>query len=214
MAWGGGEYVAVGGEGVAIQSTSGVTWQVVTLPTVQKLRGVTYGTGTFYVFGDYRTLLTGYGSAWRVMDVPSEQFPGISSVAELGGRLFVTATSGKLFVYDGATWVAPAGAPCLHGGLVRQGAQLFAVSCRMSAPIYSSTDGFVWTAEPGPDTWVQPRSVAVGGGRAVAVGAAGAWLTRQEGQAWELVSGRVDAFHDVASNGQILVATAVRPIRR
>jgi hypothetical protein len=207
VAWGGGEYVAVGGEGVAIRSTSGVVWQAVTLPTVQKLRGVTYGTGTFYVLGDSKTLLTGYGTSWRVIAVPSEVSPWTGSIVEVGGRLWV-ATYAKLYVYDGVTWTAPAGIPCLDH-LVRQGEQFLAVACHGPTSIYSSADGFVWTAESGPDTWVQPRSVAVGGGRAVAVGAAGMQLARQEGQAWELVSGRVDGFRDVASNGQILVATAL-----
>ena len=141
------------------------------------------------------------------MDVPSEQFPGISSVAELGGRLFVTVTSGKLFAFDGATWVAPAGAPCLHGGLVRQGAQLFAVSSHVGPDLLEHGRFRVDGGADGP--WVQPEwSVAVGGGVPSPWETAGAWLTRQEGQAWELVSGRVDAFHDVASNGQMLVATA------
>lgn len=214
VAWGGGEYMAVGGEGVAIRSTSGVAWEAVTLPAVQNLSGVTFGEGRFYLYGRSSIILEGSGSSWRSIGCPDSTT--ISSAAILGGRLLVV-TYGSwgllLRVFDGSAWSIPGGAPEYPQRIVRQGAQLFAFVSRGYGPtaVYSSTDGSSWTREPGTgfDNGVL-RSVAVGGGRAVAVGAAGAWLTRQEGQAWELVSGRVDTFLDVASNGQILVAAAAQ----
>lgn len=211
VAWGGGEFVAVSESGQALRSSAGVAWELFPLPAVRgAVRGITFGEGTFCIVGDSSTVITGSGTRWvdvgRSLD---SSYLSLTSAAMLGGRLFV---GGRMYgiqrAFDGAVWInvkSPWGT-----FLGRSGSELYisgygAGIGTQEAVISSSADGITWVEQPGPKYSLDLRALAVGGGRAVAVGGEGGLLVRTSSGTWELASGRADPFSAIVTNGQVLV---------
>jgi hypothetical protein len=227
VAYGGGQYVAVG-DGI-IASADGVTWRLSKPGTTNSLASVAYGNGRFVAVGDGGTVLSSTdGLDWE---------PGISStggdfsaIAYGGGRFVaaaqqVNATTLQwegtvLTSADGVNWVQRQARTSYTISSIGYGnGQFVAVGWDYSGPrdaILTSTDGVNWAESqsgPPPGTQFFPNAVAYGNEEFVAVGqpfssdqAGSNILVSSNGIQWSQIKGSGDILQAVAYGGGRFVA--------
>jgi hypothetical protein len=166
VAWGNGQFVAVGDAGTIVTSTDGTNWILQQSGTQLRLSGVAYGDGLYVAVGDAGTkLISGDGVSWAQYELGTQQYS--SSIAFGDGR----------FVASGLTSMAYG-----NGQFVAAGS---------GGAISNSTDGINWEAQlpvQGPRV-TELNAVAFANGRFVAVGYSASSLLGVEGTILTSVDG-------------------------
>jgi hypothetical protein len=190
VTFGGGQFVAVGANGVAgggnaiLTSPDGITWTQRSNAAVplSNLLGVSYGNGLYVAVGSggARKIITSPdGITWTAAPNLANALRAVA----FGGGTFVAVGNNRTVVTssDGATWTpqadVPSGIPSALSGVTWSGNAFVAVSFTpfpQAAPIpgggiITSPDGVHWTQRAAPDN-ASLRAVASGGGQLIAVG--------------------------------------------
>ncbi len=188
IVWGNGTFIALSGEGTSAVSKDGITWKKVTIPTKDKtIRDLHFGGSTFVVVGDYLLLTSKDGVKWtsvpsdgifwnRVIWVKDRFFAEGSKYSNDRIESFSVLKTSK----DGKQWVDMTGVGPLPSkqyltfgtyynlNMLHDGKQYVIYT---DVGIYTSANGVQWkllkkvALRP-----VHLNSMAVGGGKLVAVG--------------------------------------------
>ena len=183
VAYGGGQFVAVGEEGTILTSPDGVTWTAQTSGTETVLYAVAYGGGKFVVVGFSNVFYTSSdGINWTAHASGSPQYYHYA-VAYDGSQFVATGRNGVILTSpDGVHWTSrTSGTTETLEGIVYGGGQ-FVVSGR-NGVILTSPNGATWTARTSGTT-VDIHEVAYDGSQFVVVGGSGTILTSPDGVTW------------------------------
>jgi hypothetical protein len=211
LAFGDGQFVAVGAGDTIISSADGFEWAGRKSGTGTDFNGIGYGNGEFVAVGPTRFLTSGDGTNWLQRQpgtAPNSYF--FSAVAYGGGQFVAVggdAAGGRVGVAetstDGVTWVLHYTGATNWLNLVAYGSGRFVAADSLGG-ILTSADGTNWIiAQVSSSLWNQWSAVAFGSGKFVAVGGSLAtsvdganWAVRQSvwmggyGTAWELAYDR------------------------
>lgn len=207
VAYGGGQFVAVGDPGGIVTSPDGVTWTQQVSNTGEALRGVTYGNGLFLATGSTGTALTSPdGVTWTPRDVRTSVL--LSGCAFGNGRFVTVGGSGTArYSTDGVNWElgVPPTSAALQG--VTYGDGKF-VAVGADGVIVHSTDGQLWTrASSGPGSFDYFFASSYLNGIYVVVGQNGAILTSTDAAVWTRQNIVVfTRLRSVTNNGKQFVA--------
>lgn len=194
VAFGAGQYVAVGETGVIMTSVDSRNWTSVSIPVGATLRGIAYGANRFVAVGDSGTIVSSPdGWNWQSEEVPS--FVHLNSIA-WGNGLFVAVgmAGGILTSSDGHDWILRSiGGDDLrtvafgNGKFVAVGGFLGAGSSLNNPPprplLISSSDGISWVSELSASARAL-TGVTFGNGRWVAVNQSGIVNVSVDGESW------------------------------
>lgn len=234
VAYGNGLYVAVGGGGTILTSSTGSTWQTVASGTQEALNGITYGGGTFVAVGAGGVILTSSdGQSWSLVAAPTSA--NLNGVAYGGGQFTAVGAGGAVLVSpNGVQWTAETSSTSedlyavAYGNGVwvatGEGGENTQTGAYITTLISSSDNGATWTSNSvsvaGADlyglTYASRQFVAVGD---AGFGSDATILTSPDGSAWTAqtsgVSGSLDAVGyapglagllAVGSSGQMLTS--------
>ena len=99
---GGGLFVAVGQDGILINSSDTTNWFTQSIPTSQNLNAIAYGNGTFVAVGDSGTIVKSSDSGWT--NLVANSF-ALSSIAYGNGQFATVGPGGKILSSsDGISW--------------------------------------------------------------------------------------------------------------
>lgn len=184
IAYGNGQFVAVGQSGKLATSSDGKAW-VNRNGGFQgsSIYGVAYGNGLFVAVGSSGKLATSSDGAVWTQRQSSFEAPTIWSVTYGNGLFIAVGDSGKLTTSsDGVNWMPVAtGAAHLYG--ITYGNGLF-VAVGQSGTIVTSPDGLTWTARSSDFGTSIVYGVAYGNGLFVAVGQSGKLCVSHDGITW------------------------------
>ncbi|MGE5590769.1 MAG: S-layer homology domain-containing protein [Bacillota bacterium] len=214
VAYGEGQYAAVGAGGAIFTSPDGSAWTPQTSGTTQSLLGVAYGGGRFVAVGYGGTILASEdGATWS----PQSGGAGalLSDVTYGGGQFVaVGSAAGSAIILtspDGLAWSA-ATPPPGFGELVvvAYGAGVYAVSGPVIASegvsLAASSDLVTWNVY-GDGSLPYIRGAAYGEGQFVMVGNDALAFTSSDGQVWtERDTGALDYLEDVTYGAGEFVA--------
>lgn len=181
VAYGGGQYVAVGRQGAILTSVDGADWSVRPMWSGDSdLLAVAYGHDRFVAVGEAGTLLTSVdGSTWVVRDSGTDKT--LQQVVFGGSRFVALGTWAVLVSEDGLTW-KQAGLPYAGPMLsVLYDGDRF-VASGAGGVVLASPDGFAWTVltKFGPEL----SQVAYGAGRYVGADAKGRLFLSADAVQW------------------------------
>ena len=219
VAYGGGQFVAVGDQGVLRHSAGGRTWEPATSGTTAELNSLAYGNGTFVVPAG----TDGAGNAKILRSVDAVNWTESSTTLNVGSWVIaflngefigVTTTGGILRSVDGAAWSQAAETSQPLTAVTFGNGVYIAVG--NYGTIFSSSDGLNWVDrgsnvayEPvydyESDAYVDlPNLLAVqyANGMFVAVGQGGAVVTSADGMTWNF--GTMMPWHPYSPNPQKL----------
>ncbi len=191
VAWGHGQYVAVGA--AILTSPDARHWTVRRSGLRYSLHGVAYGNGRFVATGD-SSLWSRDGRSWT----PAKRRPRSylsGGVVFARGRFVAVGNYGGIETSaDGRRWTARRGTKKSLYGIAYGDGRFVAVSAEFSGgtcgAILTSRDGVRWTVqvEGTPRSEIDAVGVAYGGGRFVTVGSDGDILTSAHGKGWHAVA--------------------------
>lgn len=192
IAYGGGQFVAVGSGGTILTSGDGVAWTRRTTSTFRRLIDVAYGNGRFIAVGARGTMLSSTdGAAWAVVDPGTpDRLEGIG----YGGGLFVAVGENGTTITspDGVAWAKQNRGPTRDLDGMTLGPGLLAAVGKFGAVI-TSTDG-VHYAEQVTGTTNDLHGIAWGGGLYVAVGDPGVIITSTNARDWNVQTSGTFAY--------------------
>lgn len=226
LTYGGGRYVAVGGEvtgftnataltaNVVLSSTDATNWVASYPNTSEILNGVTYGNGLYIAVGSSGSILTSTDSRnWARQDGADKT--SLAGVA-YGNGTFIAVGSGSIqSSTTGLQWASRAGGEFTALNAVTFGPGVF-VTVGANSVILTSPDGVNWRLQdPGVTDAINLTGIAYGNGLFVAVGfdpfvlnASGAVLTSPDGVKWTPQnSGFPEALTGVAFVNRTFAAT-------
>lgn len=146
--FGGGVFVAVGGDSVFRSADNGATWSQVTIPGVSSLSDVAYGNGRFVATdgaGD-NVAVSPDGASWSTVSLGLPLGEAIGRIGFGGGLFLLTTVSGNVYTSpDGESWTGRTRFEDISGldtGVVRvgYGAGAFLVVTNAPTQIYFSFD--------------------------------------------------------------------------
>ena len=187
IAYGAGQFMAVGFSGEIVTSPDGITWTRRTSGTTVSLSGITYGAGKFVVVGLRGTILTSPdGITWTRRTSGTGQHLRAATYA--AGVFVVTVLNGEILTSpDGVTWTArTSGAAEPLYGMVYGSGQFVVVGGVVvggGGEILTSPDGVTWTARTS-GTMKTLYAVTYAAGQFVAVGFSGEIVTSPDGITW------------------------------
>lgn len=150
VAFGGGRFVAVGGEGMVKTKLQGGTWTSGTTGTTRTLLGVSYANGRFFAGGTNGTLLRSEdGLSWTSISTGVTQ--SLYKVAHGNGVYVAVGTAGTvLSSTDGVTWATRDAGTLVTDvpGVVYAEGKFVLVT--EGGSIRTSPDGVTWTARTNP----------------------------------------------------------------
>jgi hypothetical protein len=165
LAYGGGVWVAIGGNGASTASstTNAVSaWTTRSLPTLGSgsWNAVTYGNGRFVAISTGSTLITAYstnGTSWTAGGNLPAGFTTGTSIAYGNGRFVAIASGARQVTYsidNGVTWKTYGnGLPSSQSWTrIRYGHGLFIAIAQGAAVCAVSPDGIKWTEKSLPAT--------------------------------------------------------------
>ena len=231
VAYGGGQYIAVGEGGTILRSPDGVAWTSTASGTTDWLLSVTYGHGQWVVVGDAGLVLTSPdGITWtkRATAISTR----LNAVIPLPLGFFAVGESGRrLYSADGVEWQTRADAgsvsvrPWLRGLIYDAGTVRYSgsggflgetVAWRSAAETIGNYTTFRYFSSRNADLADQPiEGLALGAGTRIAVGHGGniwssretsTWQTRGSGttQGLRAASFQNGRFYAVGDSGTIL----------
>lgn len=182
---GDGIYVAVGGWGTLITSTSGASWSVIDTGTSSHLNAIAYGGRKYVAVGDGGTILSSSNAKkWNLLYESTAS--DLRAVAYANGMFVaVGGNSAILTSADGISWKTRfTGFSDTLYGVTYGGGMFMAVG----DAIYTSPDGISWSRQ---DAMTTLRSVAYGNGMFIAVGGGKLWYS-SNAQDWSEVDFNLD----------------------
>jgi hypothetical protein len=191
VAWGHGQYVAVGT--AIVTSPDARHWTVRRSGFRYPLYGVAYGNGRFVATGDV-SLWSRDGRSWT----PAKRQPRSylsGGVVFAKGRFVAVGNYGGIETsVDGRRWTARRGTKKSLYGIAYGDGRFVAVSPEYSGgtcgAILASRDGIRWTVQKAGTrrNEIDAMGIAYGGGRFVTVGLDGDVLTSTHGEGWHAVA--------------------------
>jgi hypothetical protein len=185
VAWGGGQFVAVGTRGCLFTSLDGEAWTARSPGADVNLRSVTRGNGRYVAAGNEGLVFTSPdGVAWTRPPPPTTN--NLRSVAFGSGRFVAVGEGGGirtniLASVDGVTWTGQGPSPgSLYSVTHAQG-----MFVAVGGSVLTSSDGLTWTNCPSPAR-DRLNAVTWGGGQFVAVGRNANIITSTNGTNWSL----------------------------
>ncbi|MDY6877823.1 MAG: PKD domain-containing protein [Chloroflexota bacterium] len=205
VAYGGGQFVAVGASGTILTSPDGTTWTSQTSGTTQHIWSVVYGGSQFVAVGNSGTILTSpNGTTWTSRT--SGSGASLKGIAYDGSQFVVAGSDGTILTSpNGTTWTSRTSGTTKHfNGAGYGGGQFVAVG--NSGTILTSPNGTTWTSQTsGTEKYFM--DVAYDGSQFVVVGLQGAILTSPNGTTWtSQTSGTWEDLCGVAYDGSQFVA--------
>jgi hypothetical protein len=189
VAWGGGQFVAVGGAGAIVSSTNGITWTRNTSNTQVDLFAVAWGFGRWLAGGNGEgAVVRGDGVVWTQIDKVYSSGNDTMWGAASNGLVFVVGLDTWLYGFDGYTWNPLEFMPSYseNHDLIWTGSMFLGVGS--DGRVFYSTDGSSWSGDWSPavpGVSADLRAVASDGGtRAVAVGTGGTVLWTEGNNTW------------------------------
>ena len=173
VAYGNGQFVAVGEGGTILTSPDGSNWISQISGTTQTLSGVIYGSNLFVAVGNVgTTLASSNGRDWAVHvvpPVPPSPPPDLVAITH-GQGLFVAG--GIYTSSDGTNWSRTEAFVMYER--VSFGNGVFVGVWNIGPPgaprLYTSTNGTNWSSRPWWPDFPMAKSITFGAGRFVAVG--------------------------------------------
>jgi hypothetical protein len=220
VAYGVGRFVAVGANGRMAHSTDGVNWTSVTATTFnqENIRGIAYGAGRFVAVGHAgRMAHSANGINWTSVSNTTFGSSGIFGIDHLEGTFVaVGANSGIAHSTDGINWTritnttlsAVIGVTDLYDVAYDGFSRIIVVGAngRMAAGQAHATTN--WSSLNSTFGTSGIYGVTYGGGRFVAVGAAGRMAHSQDGLNWTSVSNTTFGTNKISgitySNGRFV----------
>lgn len=197
VAWGNGQFVAVGTSGTILTSPDGIEWTAQNSGTENGLNSVVWGENGYVAVGNNNTILFSTdGTDWEVCTegIPSDKEKHFYSVTCGNGR-YVAVSRQNLTLYsnEGVEWNpvtfgGPFEEEILAYGVNYAAGRFVAVGSNGQA-VFTSIDGIVWdlsfVSGFGPMESPTFNSVTYGKGMFVAVGN-GYVIASQDGEEWSL----------------------------
>jgi hypothetical protein len=235
LAYGGGEFVAVGrvtsgNLGFMAYSNDGITWVTTRYNDITNLSGIAWGNDKFVaVGGSGRMAYLSDGITWAAVAdstfSSTHDIYGIAWGGATGQEKFVAVgaagASGKMaYSNDGITWIAVTDSiiNSTFGGnniyCITWGNDKFIVAGNSGKMAYS-TDGITWTAVTDSTfgtSYNRILAVAYGGNKFVAVGERGKMAHSSDGITWTAVTSSgfsSSSIQDIAYGGDKFVAGGV-----
>jgi hypothetical protein len=144
IAWGAGNFVAVGDDGLVFVSADGIAWHQVDVGTTEGLYRVAFGNGRFVATGTHGTILTSTnGSNWQNRSIV---YSGVlTSVAYHAGKWIVPTIEHTWTSSDATTWTDNANnlTASLYT-LISAGTSPVLLASRPGGDLYLSEDGLTW----------------------------------------------------------------------
>lgn len=214
VAYGGGQFVAVGEGGTILTSPDGATWTARASGTNVWLTSVTYAFAHYVAVGDNGTVLASLdGVTWESVNAHTPNAPAIRlNVVRFDGAEFLAfgehnystrimlppgLEPGSPLANDGAWWRGLA----VGLGHTVIGGQLGLVVQEWNAPYLS------WNVSLAPAPIQDVAAVMIDHEAFVAVGGAGAIVTSSDGEVWTpQVSGTAENLQDLATFNNTLIA--------
>jgi uncharacterized repeat protein (TIGR02543 family) len=207
VAYGSGQFVAVGSGGRIATSSDAADWVSRNSGTANQFNRVTYGNGQFVAVGYDGTIVTSSdGANWTSRDSGTDTY--LHGVSYGNGEFVVVGDDWTILTStDGANWTwSYSGTGNDLNAIAYGNGQFVAVAGRPgvnAGAILTSPDSANWTGV-GSGTGPDLNTIAYGGGQFVAVGSAGTILTSSDGVNWtSRNSGTRNSLGGVAyGNGQ------------
>jgi len=189
IAYGNGVYVAVGSQGLVMNSPDGVNWTIVNAGTSWNITDVTFGNNKFVAVGSDEGSLcmtSTDGQNWNVVNYGSPIGDIDATSVTYGNGLFVTVGQcGKAWSTDAVTWHPSSSLSPLSS--VTYGNGVFVAVGQDptgAAAIYTSANGTTWSAASIPPGGYYFTDVTFGGGNFVATRAMYKICTSPDGISW------------------------------
>jgi photosystem II stability/assembly factor-like uncharacterized protein len=203
VAYGNGDYVAVGVQGTVLHSTDGLVWTKITPPTTHYLQKVAWGNGKFVAVGGSGTILTSSdGSTWYVNTWGTVYLMGVTYG---NGNFVIVGDSGRILTSpDAVTWtLRTSGITNTLMNIAYGNGYFVAVGENGTILTASDSNLTAWTDRTFDITnWL--NGIAYGNNTFVAVGDNGVVFTAADTDldTWtERASGNSNALEDVAYDG-------------
>ncbi len=191
VAYGNGQFVAVGDDGVIVRSLDTITWAAVDSTTSKNLRDVVFDGTKFIACGLYGALLTSVNDVtWT--DRRGGKTKDLYGIIYTNGQFVAVGYEGTILTSpNGATWTTRSSPNSrdLHA-VTYGGGQYVAVGRK--GTVLTSPNAINWTSRTTPTTNYLQR-VAWGNGRYVAVGSAATIVSSADGINWQLHANNVPA---------------------
>ncbi len=181
MAYGNGQFVAVGVNATVATSSNGVTWRSQSIPGIPTLNSIAFGIGRFVAVGAQGVVAySTNGSNWSITAFSLPQH-GVA----FGANLFVSVgTNGTIFTStNAAAWFSRSSGTTNVLNSVAFGNGRFVAVGRNGTVLVSTNGGVNWTTSAA-GTLAQITDVTFGSGLFVAVGAGGMVLRSPDGLVW------------------------------
>ncbi|MCU6710551.1 S-layer homology domain-containing protein [Paenibacillus sp. J5C_2022] len=195
LAYGNGQYVAVGKVGKVWSSGNGEDWSeqkgsgIIALPN-----DVAYGNDRFVAVGDDGIAVSGDGTSW----VKDDSFSDLIGVGYGNGLFVAVGLFGTILTSsDGESWTSrDSGTSDFYEDIAYGNGQYVAVGA--FGVVSTSPDGTDWTSRTSGTT-EDLYGIAYGNGKYVASGWGGILLTSDDGADWSVqASGVADSLYSVA----------------
>ncbi len=208
IAFGAGQFVAVGGGGLVVRSADGIVWSEVATGISDALATVAFGAGRFVALGtDGKTYTSANGLNWNV----GAELPRAAGLITFGQGKFVAAGATALFVSaDGFDWAeraVPSVSPIRS--LQYTGAGFLAALGTTAGRYLVSPDGELWTEKSmGTPFSAAPNALTYGVGHYFAVGTGAEMLVgSNDGVSWRrLWDTSSSSFTAATASASMLVA--------
>jgi len=226
--FGGGKYVAVGGnDGSVIYSSDGITWTSAT-SVVAAAHGVAYGAGLYVVVGWHSggpggSEGTGYimtspdAVTWTARTVPnnnqwSDVCFGNGIFVAVATLVHTTGTGQIMTSTDGITWTASAAPAVKQWSNIRFLNGLFVAGVQSSGSTQAamtSPDGITWTLQTTPSPNRSLEGIAYGAGKYVFACSSPSGtiaVTSSDGATWSDATASTDSAFGMAFGNDLFVA--------
>jgi uncharacterized repeat protein (TIGR01451 family) len=204
IAYGLGQYIAVGTSGTIVNSSNLIAWGSSTSGTTNQLNGITFGSNQFVAVGANGTVLTSTnGTAWTTQN--STNVNTLNDVT-FGNGLFVAVGNGGIVLTspNGTNWTQQTFSnPNLEGIAYRT--NMF-VAVGTGGAIWNSPNGTNWTGQNSPISSTL-TAIAYGNGMFIAVGTDGTILSSPDSTNWtSQTSGTLQDFTSISFFNQTFYA--------
>ncbi len=190
VAYGNGQFVAVGDYSTILTSVDGVSWVRRRSASQTSLNGIVYGAGQFVAVGGGGNILTSEdGVNWVVRQSGTQD--NLRGIAYGNGQFIAVGLGGTVSLgyhgtiltsEDGVNWVVRQSGTRDWLSAIAYGSGQF-VAVGEGGALVTSADGVSWVVrQSGTRDWLS--AIAYGSGQFVAVGGGGTLLTSTDGVTW------------------------------
>ncbi len=167
VAYGNGQFVAVGQAGAVVSSSDGVSWTQRRRPTTADLYGIAYGNGQFVAVGGGTIVTSADGVTWVQRQLGTGY--GLVSIASGAGQFVAVGGGTTMTSTNGVNWVERKSGPATVVSSITYGGNGQFAAAGSNGAILTSVDGLNWVQQ-NSGTTNSLNGIAYGNGRFVAVG--------------------------------------------